>query len=368
MDFDIHKTEFRSMDFYAEYGIEPMTGVEATRVDSAAKTVTLSNGYIIKWDKLYVATGSQALKAPVPGAQELRNVITMRDYVDAAFVQTQLAADKHVVCLGLSFVGLEAAAYCVNKVAKVTVVGRDSVPLRHSFGAEIGARVRQMFEEKGIAFELSSGIRRCIADEAGQLTAVELVDGRELRCDICIMGTGARFYTDFLAESGVALNANGSIDVNEFLQTNQPDVYAGGDIANAPVYSIAQQRAIIGHYPLAQYHGRMAAINMARSLRAGETQQRIEAVPYFWTVLFGKSFRYSGYGVPHETQIVGSVADLKFVAVYYDKEGFVIGMASCQRDPVVSQYAELQARGKRLRREDIAADLLGWTALITAKK
>lgn len=363
MDFDIHKTEFRTMAFYEEYGIEAMTGVEATQVDSVARTVTLSNGYVIRWDKLYVATGSQAIKAPVPGA-ELRNVLTMRDYVDSAYATTQLAKDKHVVCLGLSFVGLEAAAYSVNKVAKVTVIGRDSVPLRHSFGAEIGARVQKMFEDNGIEFVLNSGIRRCIETD-GVLTAVELVDGRVLKCDLCFMGTGSRFFTTFLAGSGVEVNRDGSIDVNEFLQTNVPDIYAGGDIANAPVYAIGQERATIGHYPLAQYHGRMAAINMVNA----ERQQAIEAVPYFWTVLFGKSFRYSGYGVPHETEILGSVADLKYVAVYYDKEDNVIGMASCNRDPVVSQYAELVAGGRRLTKADIRSeDPLAWTKLITKKK
>lgn len=359
MDFDINKKAFRTMAFYEEYDIEAMTGVEATQVDSVQKTVTLSNGYKIKWDKLYIATGSKASKAPVPGA-ELKNVITMRDYVDSAYVTSLLSPDKHVVCLGLSFVGLESAGYLVNKVAKVTVVGRDTVPLRHSFGHEVGSRVQKMFEENKIEFKLGNGIKRCI-DTDGVLTAVELNNGEMLKCDICIMGVGSTFYTKFLENSGVNVNKNGSIDTNEFLQTNNPDIYVGGDIANAPVYSIGQKQATIGHYPLAQYHGRMAAVNMAG------TPTAIKAVPYFWTVLFGKSFRYSGYGVPHETQILGSVDELKYVAVDYDKDGNVIGMSSCQRDPVVSQFAEYMALGKRLTKADIAADSFGWTAAITSK-
>lgn len=359
MDFDIHKTEYRTLAFYEEYGIEAMTGVEATKVDSVNKTVTLSNGYIIKWDKLYIATGSKASKAPVPGA-DLKNVLTMRDYVDSAYVTSLITPAKHVVCLGLSFVGLESAAYLVNKVEKVTVVGRDTVPLRHSFGPEIGARVQQMFEEKGIEFKLGNGIKRCI-ETNGVVSAVELNNGEVLKCDICIMGVGSSFYTKFLENSGIKVNKNGSVDTNEYLQTNIPDIYVGGDIANAPVYSLGQKRTTIGHYPLAQYHGRMAAINMAGRPTA------IKAVPYFWTVLFGKSFRYTGNGVPHETQIIGSVEDLKYVAIDYDKEGNVLGMSSCQRDPVVSQFAEYLALGKRLNKADIAADPLGWTAAISSK-
>lgn len=359
MDFDIHKTEFRNIAFYEEYGIEAMTGVEATAVDTKNCTVTLSNGYIIKYDKVYIATGSRATKPPIPGA-ELKNVVTMRDYVDSAYVTSQITADKHVVCLGLSFIGLESAAYLVNKVAKVTVVGRDSVPLRHSFGPEVGQRIQKLLEDNKIEFILNSGIKQCIGTD-GILNSVELTDGRTLQCDICIMGTGSRLYTDFLKSSDITINNKGAIDVNENLQTNIPDIYAGGDIANAPIYSIGNSLATIGHYPLAQYHGRIAALNMAGK------PTPLQAVPYFWTNLFGKSFRYSGYGAPHETQIIGSLDDLKYVAVFYDKDGKVVGMSSCQRDPIVSQYAELQSQGKTLTKSQLAEDPFSWATSILQK-
>lgn len=359
MDFDIHKAEYRTAAFYAEYGIETMLNVEATKVNSEEKTVTLNNGYVIKFDKLYIATGSKARKLRIPGA-DLKNVVTMRNHEDAAHVYSQIGADKHVVCLGLSFIGLEAAAYCVKKVAKVTIVGRDTIPLRHSFGPEVGKRIKDLFEKEGIEFKMETGIKRCI-DTDGVLTAVELNDGTILQCDICIMGTGSSPYTEFLADSGLNLNKDGSIDTNVFLQTNVSDIYVGGDIANAPVFSIANNLATIGHYPLAQYHGHIAAKNMAN-----DNQTALKSVPYFWTQLFGKSFRYSGYGAPHETRIIGNLEELKFVAIYLNEEGNVCGMASCQRDPIVSQFAELQSQGKSIDKLalDSGADPFSWVKSI----
>lgn len=348
MDVDIRKIEYRSIDFYEEYGIEAIVGVEATNVNTNQKMITLSNGYIIKFDKLYIATGSKAHKPNIPNAG-LKNVVTVREFTDSAFINSIITSDKHVVCLGLSFIGLESAAYLVNKVAKVTVVGRDTIPLRHSFGPEVGERVMQMFEAEGVEFRVQNGIKRCI-ESNGILTAVELNDGTELKCDICIMGTGSSFCTDFLKDSGINVNKDGSIDTNVFLQTNIPDIYVGGDIANAPVYSIGNNLASIGHYPLAQYHGHIAGKNMAGN------ESALRAVPYFWTVLFGKSFRYSGYGSPHETRIIGSLDELQFVAVYFDEDGRVCGMASCQRDPIVSQFAELQSQGKSLTKKDLETD------------
>lgn len=361
MDVDIRKMEYRSNDFYEEYGIEAMVGVEATNVNINQKMVTLSNGYVIKYDKLYIATGSRARKPNIPNV-DLKNVLTVRDFTDSAFINSIITPDKHVVCLGLSFIGLESAAYLIKKVAKVTVVGRDTIPLRHSFGPEIGERVMRMFETEGVEFRMQNGIKRCI-ETNGVLTAVELNDGTEIKCDICIMGTGSSYHTDFLKDSGIHVNKDGSIDTNVFLQSNISDIYVGGDIANAPVYTIGNNLATIGHYSLAQYHGHIAGKNMAGNETA------LKAVPYFWTVLFGKSFRYSGYGSPHETRIIGSLDELKFVAVYFDVDGKVCGMASCQRDPIVSQFAELQSQGKSLTKKDLEIEEpFAWTKNIQPMK
>lgn len=358
MDVAINKIEYRTNSFYEEYGIEAMIGVEATKVNCDDKAVTLNNGYAIKYDKLYIATGSKAKKAPVPGA-DLKNVVTVRQFTDAEHINSLLSPDKHVICLGLSFIGLESAAYCAKKAAKVTVVGRDTIPLRHSFGPEVGERIQRMFESEGVEFKLQNGIKRCIGMD-GILSAVELNDGTILKCDICIMGTGSSLYTDFLKDTGLNINPDGSIDTNVFLQTNVPDIYVGGDIANAPVFSIGNNLATIGHYPLAQYHGHIAGKNMAGNETA------LKAVPYFWTVLFGKSFRYSGYGTPHETRIIGSLEELKYVAIYLNKDGNVCGMSSCQRDPVVSQFAELQSQGKSIRKIELDSgnDPFAWTKTI----
>ena len=69
------------------------------------------------------------------------------------------------------------------------------------------------------------------------------------------------------------------------MQSQYSDVYAGGDIAIAPVLG---QKANIGHWGLANYHGHIAALNML------EKKKPLNAVPFFWTMLYGKGFRYAG--------------------------------------------------------------------------
>lgn len=353
MDVTPEQLHLRSQQFFDDNHIETMLNVEATALDATSKEVTLNNGYKIKYDKVYIATGSTPRKAPIPGA-DLKNVVTLRNIADANYVNGILKEESHVVVLGVSFIGLEAAAFCVKKAAKVTLVGRDSVPLRASFGEEVGARIMKLFQEQKVEFAMNSGIKKCNGNADGALESVELNDGTILKADICIMGVGSTLNTGFLKGSGLNTNKDGSIDTNSYLESSIPDVYIGGDIAHSPVYSNGNKPAAIGHYGLAQYHGKIAAMNMA-----GKTQE-LHNVPFFWTMVFGKSFRYCGYGKPAEVRIEGSLEEMKFVAFYINEAGKVIAMSSCQRDPVVAQFAEFLSQGRTLTKAEIQEDAFAW--------
>ncbi|XP_062559721.1 apoptosis-inducing factor 3-like [Armigeres subalbatus] len=357
LNFELDKKLLRSEQFYAENNIETITGTEVVSLDSTNNELLLNNGNRIKYDKVYIATGSKARKASIEGA-DLINVCVLRSNEDAKYVHNQLNADKEVVILGVSFIGLEAAAYCVGKVAKVTVIGRSAVPLMDSFGEQVGERVMKLFKEKGVNFIMNSGIKRCIGDDNQKLTSVELNDGTVIKTDICIMGVGSIPCTTLLNESEVNVNKNGSVDTNLFLETNVQGIYAGGDIANAPVLCNNNERATIGHYGLAQYHGRIAALNMV-----GKTTE-LRTVPFFWTMLFGNGIRYVGYGTPHDIIIEGDLEQLKFVAFYLDAERKVIGMADCGRSPVVAQFAEYLSQGKVLYENQLNPDPFAWTKWI----
>ncbi|XP_060533498.1 apoptosis-inducing factor 3 [Cylas formicarius] len=353
MDFDITKAEFRDDKFYADNGITVLKGVSATAVDTADKFVALDNGDRVKYDKLFVATGCKPWKLDVPGS-DLRNVVVLRDYEDSQYTIKQLAEDKEVVVVGASFIGMEAANYCVDKVKKVTVILRDTVPFRSMWGERIGAAVERVFRDKGVHFVNRNGIERVNDDGNGAVSEVVLRDGQVLKADLLVMGVGSTYYTDFLRGSGIGMQSDGSVETDEYLETNVYGVYAGGDIAYAPVWSHGNAKVAIGHYPLAQYHGRVAALNMLGR------KVPLRAVPYFWTMLFGKGFRYAGHGKYDDIVYAGDVDKLKFVAFFLEKDE-VVGAVSCGMDPVVSQFAERLSQDRKLLRQHLEADPLAWT-------
>ncbi|XP_041971583.1 apoptosis-inducing factor 3-like isoform X2 [Aricia agestis] len=352
---DIGKLQARTDDYYKNANIEVIKGVEAQKVDPEDKSVHLSNSEKLRFTSLYIATGSKPrIPSDVPGI-DLKNVFTLRNFEDSVNVIKALGEnpEKHVVCLGLSFIGLEAAASCYQKAKSMTVVGKDSSPLGQVFGNEIGQSLRKLFEEKGIKFQFQTSIAKCIG-ENGAIKSVELTNGATLPADILILGVGSTYYTDFLQNSGISLNKNGSVNVNDKLETNVKNVYAGGDIAHAPVFAHDNEHMSIGHIGLAQYHGQVAAKNIANNVTS------LRTVPYFWTMLFGKSIRYAGCGKPASSQIEGDIDALKFVIFFFDASEKVIAVASCMRDPVVSQFAELLYQGKKLYKKDLQGDPFAW--------
>ncbi|KAG5331925.1 AIFM3 factor, partial [Acromyrmex charruanus] len=354
LNFDVHSATLRSPSFYKEHNIETKLGVKAIGLDTTENTVKLSNNENFVYDYLFICTGSKPRTLNMPGAN-LSNIFVLRDYTDAQGVNALLSPKKHVVILGLGFIGMESAAYCIDKCASVTIIGWDTIPLRAIFGAVIGNRIKKEHEAKGVKFIFQNNIKQFIPKEGEEnvLAKVELTDGQILPADIVIVGIGSTFYTDWMKTSSVTMRDDGSIPVNEYLRTNVENIYAGGDIAYAPIYGSDDTFAAIGHYALAHYHGKIAALNICCK------KTSLKSVPFFWTTLLRRSYSYAGYGKPISIKIYGSLDKLEFFA-YYLKGGKVIGISSVNADPVVADFANLLYEGKILTEEEINTDPFGW--------
>lgn len=355
----IEKLQVRTDEYYKNANIEVIKGNGATKVDAENKIVHLEDGKQLNFNKLFIATGVTPRIPDIPGVN-LKNIFTVRDYEDTVNILNALGTDKdkHVVVLGLSYIGLESASSCNENSKSMTVVGKDKTPLGILFGHEIGRSLQKFYEDRGVKFEFETIISKCNGED-GYIKSVELTNGKVLPADMLIMGIGSVLNTGFLKDSGLAIEPSGALTVDNKLETNIKDIYAGGDMASAPVFAAGNKNMAIGHIGLAQYHGRIAAFNMA------EKEAFVRAVPFFWTVLFGKSIRYAGCGKASSTQIEGNIEELKFVIFFFDENDKVIAVGSCMRDPVVAQYAELVAQGKALYKKDLTEDPFAWTKEIT---
>lgn len=299
--------------------------------------VRTDKGTEIKYDYLVLATGGKPRSLSVPGAQ-LKNIYQLRSPQDGNAI-VEKARNKNVVVVGSSFIGTEVAAYLADKAASVTMICRTNVPLENCMGKDIGSYVKSLHESKGVKIISNAQVVSFEGDD--EVRSVQLSGGHDhVLADVVILGIGVQPTTDYL--ENVDLDEQGNVLVNDFLQSNVDNIFAGGDIARFPLdLPTIKTKACIGHWQVAQYHGRLIGLNIGQ-----ETMQPLRTVPFFWTVQYGKSLRFAGY-VPSFDDILyeGDVSEGSFVA-YYCQGDVVLGVATLGRDPVAAEFANLLSSGK----------------------
>ncbi|XP_038139938.1 apoptosis inducing factor mitochondria associated 4 [Cyprinodon tularosa] len=341
----------RQDDFYQQYGIEMWIGKEVVSVNPTKKSVMMSNGSSVLYDQLLISTGCRARSLSCPGS-DLKGVHLLQCYDNAKEIHAS-SVGKRAVVIGASFIGMEAASYLSDKAASVALVGPTEFPFEKSLGPEIGKMTKKMLEEANVKFFMNNKVKE-IRGENGKVKEVVLNDGTVLEADVVIAGIGVVPNTDFLEGSDVAVDSRKAVIVDKFMRTNVPDIFSAGDVTSFPLTIRRDQSVNIAHWQMAHAHGRVAALNMLNK------PTTIESIPFFWSVLGGKSIRYAGYGEGY-TEIIfkGKVEERKFLA-FYIKDEVVVAASSLMFDPAVAHVAELMAKGTVITKAQAQSEDLSW--------
>ncbi|KAM3869167.1 apoptosis-inducing factor 3-like [Diretmus argenteus] len=341
----------RRMDFFHQYDIEVWLKKEALSLDTDKKIVKFNDGSVQSYDQLLISTGCRAKSLDVPG-MELKNVMMLETPEDARQIHSA-CIDCHIVIVGTSFVGMEVASYMTNKASSITMIGSSELPYQKTLGPEIGRVTMTTLEKEHVKFYMNDMVTE-VRGVDGKVKEVVLKSGTVVPADVLIVGIGVNPNSEFLRGSKIEMDSKSSVIVDKYMRTNIPEVFCGGDVAIFPLAMAKNQLATIGHWQMAQAHGKVAALNMLN--KAVE----LNAVPFYWTVLMGKTIRYAGYGEGY-TEIVmkGKLEDLKFLALYI-KDDEVTAAASLNFDPAVSAVAERFAAGKIITKKEAQSDDLSW--------
>lgn len=334
----------RPKEFYSQHDIEVWTEKEAVSVNTDEARVKFRDGSFLQYSQLLIATGSRPRELQCPGST-LRNVFYLRSPEDATAVSKE-ATGKNVVIMGSSFIGMEVAAFLLDKANSVSVIGKSSVPFQAVLGDQIGTLAMKLLQEHGVNFYMRTEARE-LHGENGQVKEVRLRNGTVLPADVVLAGIGVVPVTNFLKGSRIAVDARGAIYVDQFMRTSVPDVFAAGDVVSFPLSMMEGHRANIGHWQMAHSHGRIAALNMLNK------HIPVNSVPFFWTSLLGKSIRYAGFGEGY-TEIImkGALEEMKFLA-FYLKDDIVVAVSSMNFDPTVSQVAEAILSGRKITKTEV---------------
>lgn len=334
----------RSAEYFAGGDIETMLGVCVEKIDTGKKSIKFDGSSTeLSYDKILVATGGSPRDLFLPGGTA-GNVFVLRTIDDAVAIN-ELAAEKgqKVVIIGGSFIGMELASTLIQKGVDVTIVSKTAVPYERVLGKKVGAFFANLLSEREVRFIGNTSAKYLRTEHAsGLVNAVELDDGDVLPADAVVIGAGV--IPNCALVEGVKFAADGSIPVNPFLESRDvKDVFAAGDVCSFPYIRTGGSDLRVEHWDVAIQQGRTAAKNML-----GQNIPYHE-IPYFWTMIFGKSLRYVGNVGSEGTTfdnvfIEGDLAKGEFVA-YYIKKDLVAAVATVGRDPVAAACAELFRRG-----------------------
>jgi 3-phenylpropionate/trans-cinnamate dioxygenase ferredoxin reductase subunit len=221
----------RAPSWYQEQRIEVMTDQRVLAIRPDAKSVTLSDGRQLAYDKLALTTGSRPRRLPAAIGGELGGVFTMRDLHDADGIAPHLRAGRQMLIVGGGYIGLEAAAVAAGKGLQVTVIEMAERILQRVAASATSDYFRALHRRHGVDVREGTGLAR-LTGNAGQVSGAELSDGTRLTVDLVIVGIGVVPNDDLARAAGLAVD-NGIV-VDGQCRTSVQDIYAAGDCASFP--------------------------------------------------------------------------------------------------------------------------------------
>lgn len=245
---------YKSENFYQNNGCEPLLGVEAMSIDSARKTVKLSDGATLPYDKLLIATGSSPFVPPMNGLDKIKNQYTFYTLDDALALKSVLNADSRVLIIGCGLIGLKSAECLKDLVKKITMVDLAEKILPACLDEKASDMVKINLQENGIEVILGTSV------DIFEENSATLKNGKKVDFDAVVLAVGVRPNVSLVKDAGGAV-ARGIV-VDDNMKTTLDDVYAAGDCVENMDCVFGGCR-VLALFPSAFCGGRIAGINMS---------------------------------------------------------------------------------------------------------
>lgn len=257
----------RDTSYFADRkGVTVLSETRAIAIDRAQKTVhirDLSNGAErdLVYDFLVLATGAKPSLPTIPGI-ESQNVFTLRHPSDAEKLKALIQAKqvKHVTVIGAGFIGLEIADALASPRLKVTVCESQSHVLPRLLDLEMARVVESKMRSRSIDLRLGCQVKAIESDAEGKVNRVVTAQG-QIETELVIIAIGVKPEVELACQAGLAIGSTGAIQVNDFMQTDDPFIYAGGDCAEQ-INLITGQAVYIPLASTANKQGRVIADNI----------------------------------------------------------------------------------------------------------
>jgi len=296
---------FDSEQYFHDNRIDLYLGLTVRHLDVFRRTVTLSNGNGLSFEKALIATGGRPVRLEIPGA-ELPGVYYLRTLDDSAAIAAEAGQGRRVVMIGGGFIGMEVASSLTQRGVEVSIIEAHA----HIWSRFIDDTLAGFFQDyciqRGVSFHLNQRVVEIRGH--GRPSSVVTNSGKELPCDFVCIGAGIIPNVDLAQQAG--LDVDNGIVVNEYLQSSHPDIYAAGDVANY-LDPIFDKRRRVEHWGHAEYCGQLAGQNMAGA------RNKYNLLTYVWSDVFDLHMEFAGDESEHDQVLLrGRFQDRSFAVLY----------------------------------------------------
>ncbi len=342
-DTSVEDAYFWPREKYDEWNVDMRLGVAAQSIDRAAKTVMLTDGTEVSYDRLLLATGTRPRLLPVEGA-DLAGVHYLRTIADTLAIQKDIPDGGSALIIGGGWIGLEVAGALAKRNCKATVIEVADRLCGRAVPPEISDWLLSFHQGKGVDVRLNTGVEKLTGD-GGRLTGAVLAGGETVACTLAIVGIGVVPNSEIAEQAG--LDIENGVVVDDRGRTSDPDIFAAGDLTNHP-NSLLGRRIRLESWENAQNQGRAAAKAMA------DQGEEYAEIPWFWSDQFDANIQMIGMPKSWEQLATrGDPADGEFIT-FYLKNGKIDGAISVNNPRDIRMAKRLMQAGKEVSADDLA--------------
>lgn len=285
-------------------GISLELNTAAIGVDRSRRTLALSDGRVLGYDNLVVATGMTPRQ--LPGSEPFDNVHVLRTWKDAIGLKRGLVGAERVCIIGCGFIGAEIAAVARGLGCQVTIVEAAAEPFSRIVGAEVGEALRRLQLDNGVDLRCGVAVTELVGRD--KVERVTLSDGSSVETDLVLAAIGVVPLTGWLGSSG--LDVTNGVLCDAYCAA-APGIYAVGDVArwHNPRFGLTMR---VEHWSNACDQGAVVAQNIVAT-----ASEPYAPVPYFWSDQYQAKIQFLGVPSPDGplSYIVGGPRSERFLVL-----------------------------------------------------
>jgi 3-phenylpropionate/trans-cinnamate dioxygenase ferredoxin reductase subunit len=329
--FERERLFLKADSFYRESDCAVMLNTRVSAIHRAEKTVELSDGRKLSYDKLLLATGARVRKLACPGA-DLPGVHYLRDIADVDGLQAVFAAGKRIAIVGGGYIGLEVAAVGAKRGLDVTVFEAMDRLMARAVSGPVSDFFAAEHEKAGVKLKLRSGVE---AIEGKRKVERIRAGGQSYDADIVLVGIGVVPNDELATHAGLA--SEDGIVVDRSGMTGDKAIFAAGDCTR----HIGREGTAI------RLECVQNAIDQAKhcALAMVGRPKTYSEVPWFWSDQFDLKLQIAGLARPADHIVLrGDPGQRKF-AIFHLRDGAVAAVEAINAAPEYMIGKKLIAEG-----------------------